>query len=382
MRFSGHCGSEIAPGETFKSVTGNRALALMVGTALALAPIYLSAASAADKAAAPASKAAYKAPVAADGHPDITGVWSSATLTTETRPKEATALVWTPAQVKKMEDFAQYEIKVGNANTDPNAPVNVSNGLELRPSFAAAGGASGGYNRGWLDPGNQIMRVRGEPRSSFLLTPDGQFPPLKAGAPKPVEREYGGEGGNAGNSDNPENRTLGDRCLVFGRGAGPPMLPNGFYNNNYKIVQTKDEVAIDVEMVHDVRHVYLNRKTHIAPQFRPWFGDSIGHWEGDTLVVETTNIPEGQAYRGAWKTLKVTERFTRVAKDGLLYNYTIEDPTMWDKPFSGEYQMYPLQGSIYEYACHEGNYAMEGILAGARQQEQDAAAAKAKVSAK
>jgi hypothetical protein len=290
--------------------------------------------------------------------------------------------VYAPAEIKKMEEFAQFEIKAGNANTPVDAPINVNNGLELRPSFAAAGGASGGYNRGWLDPGSQIMRVRGAARTSFLLTADGQVPAYKAGAEKPPEREYGGEGGGAGNSDNPENRTLGDRCLVFGRGARPPMQPNGFYNNNYKIVQTKDEVAIDVEMVHDVRHIYLNRTKHIDAKFRPWFGDSIGHWEGDNLVVETTNIPEGQAYRGAWKNLKVIERFTRVAKDGLLYNYTIDDSTMWDKQFSGEYQMYPLQGSIYEYACHEGNYAMEGILAGARQQEHDAAVAKAKVSAK
>jgi hypothetical protein len=365
-----------------KGTAGRRALALMVGTALALAPVYMSAASAADKATKPAatSKAAYKAPIAADGHPDITGVWSNATMTSETRPKDATGLVYTPEQVKKLEDFAQFEIKAGNANTPVDAPVNVSNGLELRPSFAAAGGASGGYNRGWLDPGNQIMRVRGEPRTSYLLTPDGQVPPVKAGAPKVAQREYGGEGGAAGNSDNPENRTLSDRCLMFGRNGGPPLQPNGFYNNNYKIVQSKDAVAIDVEAGHDVRLIDLKRKTHIDPKFRPYFGDSIGHWEGNTLVVETTNIPEFQAYHGSWKNLKVTERFTRIAKDGLLYNYTIDDATMWDKPFSGEYQFYPLKGDVYEYACHEGNYAMEGILAGARQQEQDAAVAKGKVS--
>ena len=377
--------SGIAPGGIFKRATAHRALILLAGTALALSPLYLSAVSAADKTAKPAaaaSKAAYKAPLAADGHPDITGVWSNATLTTETRPKEAKALVYTPAEVLKLEDFAQYEIKFGNQNTPIDAPIDVPNGLQLRESFNRAAGPSGAYNRGWLDPGSAVMRVRGEPRSSFLLTPDGQVPPLKAGVPKPPVRDYGGEGGTAGNSDNPENRTLGDRCLVFANNAGPPLQPNGFYNNNYKIVQSKNSVAIDVEAGHDVRLVDLKRKTHIPSQFRPYFGDSIGHWEGDTLVVQTTNIPQGQSYHGSWKNLTVTERFTRVSKNGLLYQYTIDDPTMWDKPFNGEYQFYPLNGDVYEYACHEGNYAMEGILAGARQIERDAAAAGKTVSAK
>jgi hypothetical protein len=368
-----------------KGFTARRALGLLVGTALALA-IPAGATQAADKTAKaspapPATKAAYKVPRNGDGQPDLGGVWSSASLTTETRPATATALVYTPGEVKKLEDFAQFEIKAGNANTDPNAGVDVPNGLELRPSFAAAGGPAGGYNRGWLDPGNLIMRVNGQPRSSILTTPNGQVPPVKGGAPKVADREYGGEGGGAGNSDNPENRTLGDRCLVFGRGAGPPMLPNGFYNNNYEIVQSKDEIAIMVEMIHDVRHVVLNRKEHLPANLRPWFGDSLGHWEGDTLVVETTNLPEGQAYHGSWKNLKVTERFTRVAKDRLSYQYTVDDPTMWDKPWGGEYEFSPLSGQIYEYACHEGNYAMEGILAGARQIEHDAAAKKAEAGA-
>jgi hypothetical protein len=188
-----------------------------------------------------------------------------------------------------------------------------------------------------------------------------------------VDNNYGGEGGPGGNSDNPENRTLSDRCLLFGRDAGPPMLPNGFYNNNYRFVQGKDEIAILVEMVHDVRHVRMNSKEHLPADIRPWSGDSIGHWDGETLVVETTNIPKAQAYAGSWKELKVTERFTRVANDRLLYQYTIDDPTVWAKPFSGEYEFAPLNGQVYEYACHEGNYALEGILAGQRQIERDAA---------
>ena len=326
---------------------------------------------AADKPAAKA--AAYKAPRNAFGQPDLGDSWSSATLTTESRPASAKALVYTPDEVKKLEDYAQMEIKAGNANTAADAPINVNNGLELRPGFAAAGGSVGGYNRGWLDPGNQVMRVHGEPRSSFLTTPDGRVPPPKPGVRRVTDNNYAGEGGPGGNSDNPENRTLSDRCLLFGRNAGPPMLPNGFYNNNYRIVQGRDEIAILVEMVHEVRHVAMTRKDHLPANIRPWSGDSIGRWEGETLVVETTNIPKAQAYNGSWEHLKVTEKFTRVANDRLLYQYTIDDPTYWEKPWGGEYEFAPLNGQVYEYACHEGNYALEGILAGQRQIERDAA---------
>jgi hypothetical protein len=348
-----------------------RAVILCLGAALCLA---IPAAQAADK---PAAKSSYKAPRNAFGQPDLGDSWSSATLTTETRPATAKALVYTPDEVKKLEDYAQMEIKAGNANTAADAPVNVNNGLELRPGFAAAGGTVGGYNRGWLDPGNLVMRVHGEPRSSFLTTPDGRVPAPKPGVRRVQDNNYAGEGGPGGNSDNPENRTLSDRCLLFGRNAGPPMLPNGFYNNNYRIVQGKDEIAILVEMVHEVRHVAMNRKEHLPANIRPWTGDSIGRWEGETLVVETTNIPRAQAYNGSWQNLKVTERFTRVAGDRLLYQYTIDDPSYWDKPFGGEYEFAPLNGQVYEYACHEGNYALEGILAGERQIERDAQAKKA-----
>jgi hypothetical protein len=244
----------------------------------------------------------------------------------------------------------------------------------LRPEFAAAGGNVGGYNRGWLDPGSAVMRVHGEPRTSFLTTPNGRPPARKQAAAAPQGGRGGGGGaGGLGSFDNPESRSLGERCIIsFGRNGGPPMLPNGFYNNNYHFVQGKDEVVIEVEMVHDVRHIALNRKEHLPSNVRPWFGDSIGHYEGDTLVVETTNIPRAQQYNGSWENLKVTERFTRVAPDRLLYQYTIDDPTMWDKPWGGEYEFAPLNGRVLEYACHEGNYALEGMLAGARQAEADA----------
>ena len=151
------------------------------------------------------------------------------------------------------------------------------------------------------------------------------------------------------------------------------MLPNGFYNNNYEFVQTPDSMAIVVEMVHDTRVIRMNGE-HRTDGVRPWMGDSVGHWEGKTLVVETTNIPQTQAYNGSWKNLKVTERFTRDGADRVLYQYSIDDPTTWAKPWGGEYEFYKLQGIVYEYACHEGNYALPGMLGGARRQEQEAAA--------
>jgi hypothetical protein len=155
------------------------------------------------------------------------------------------------------------------------------------------------------------------------------------------------------------------------------MFANGFYNNDYKIIQTRDAVVIEVEMVHDTRIVRLN-SSHRTDGVRPYMGDSIGWWDGDTLVVETTNIPERQEFFGSWKDLKVTERFTRVAPDRLLYQFTIEDPTLWEKPWGGEYEFHPLKGELYEYACHEGNYALPDMLSGARLQEKEAAEAAAK----
>jgi hypothetical protein len=242
------------------------------------------------------------------------------------------------------------------------------------------------------------MYVAGKPRTSILTTADGQIP-LRKGQTAPararrqgnaitsfVVDEFGGafipvfggsdggEGGPAGKADNPEDRSPADRCLSsFGRNAVPPMLSNGFYNNNYTFIQNRDEVVIVQELVHDVRHIRLNTRQHLPDTIRPWLGDSVGWYEGDTLVVETTNIPPIQQFMGSWKTLKVTERFRRVAKDRILYQFSVEDPSIWDKPWGGEYEFGTQPGQVYEYACHEGNYALEGILAGARQQEQAAA---------
>ncbi len=322
----------------------------------------------------------YVAPRNAVGQPDLSGFWSNATLTPMMRrPQYKDRLAFTPEEAEQMEKSAEAEVEEGNEATDPNAgaEARAMPKTEVRAEFAAAGGDVGGYNRGWLDPGSHVMRVNGEPRTSLITTPNGLPPARKAGAPTMPAFRAG-----ANSFDSYETRSLGERCIMsFGRNAGPPMFPNGFYNNNYQIVQTKDAVIIEVEMNHDVRMIRLNEK-HRTDGVRTYMGDSIGWWDGDTLVVETINLPQSQHFMGAWQKLKVTERFTRVGKYRLHYTFQVEDPDTWDKPWGGEYEFSPLDGRIYEYACHEGNYALPGILAGARAEEKEKAEAAAAAAKK
>jgi hypothetical protein len=344
---------------------------LMAGAAMSL--LAASSALAAPSAAASAAAApgAYKVPLNAYGQPDLEGTWTNATLTVLERPKEyGNRKVMTDEEVKKVEGEDAKLMADGNKPTDPKVKTT-----EL-PHECGRGfsGAGCGYNSAWIDPGSTVMRVNGEPRSSFITDPpDGHFPPTKPGVVVPnmyVRAHYG---------ENPENQTLGERCLTsFGYSAGPVMLPL-LYNNNYEIAQSKDTVAIVVEMVHDVRIIHIGAK-HRTDGARPWMGDSIGWYEGPTLVVETTNFPEATSLHGAWKELKVTEHFTRVGPHRVLYQFTVADPTVWDRPWSGEYEFSSSKGRIFEYACHEGNYALEGILSGARADEA-AAAEKAKAAA-
>jgi hypothetical protein len=323
--------------------------------------------------AKPAASAKYVAPKLSFGAPDIGGTWNNATLTTLERPATyGDRAVMSPEEVKKEEGSDAALVAEGNKATNPNftvndLPVNCGRGFS---------GTNCGYNSGWTDPGTTIMRVNGQPRTSFITsTPNGRVPPLKAGA-TPAARPGGVPRGGSVN-DNPETKSLAEQCLTsFGNSAGPVMLPL-LYNNNYKIVQSKDAVAIDVEMVHDARVVRIGAQ-HRTDGVRPWWGDSIGHYEGNTLVVETTNYPQRLAFRGSWENLKVTEKFTRVAKDRLLYQFSVSDPTLWDTAWGGEYEFDATKGLIYEYACHEGNYALEGMLAGARDEDRQKAEAAAK----
>jgi hypothetical protein len=368
--------------------TMRRVLVLALGTALATASL-TPAAYAAPPAAAPAVSAdpsappGWKRPRNAMGQPDLSGYWSNATLTPLTRNKRISdKAVLTAAEAKALEKLWAQALAESDAPTSPDestaavqAKLTDSKLVELRPDFIAAGGDTGGYNTFWIDPGMQLVQINGQYRTSILTTENGLPPPRKAGAPAPKG------GGYRDVYDSYETRSQGERCISgFGRNTGPPMLPNGYYNNNYQIVQTPDAVVIEVEMIHDARIVRLNG-THRTDGLRPAMGDSIGRYEGDTLVVETTNIPESQQFMGSWKNLKVTEWFTRLTPTKILYRFQVEDPEMWDKPWGGEYTFNTLNGRTYEYACHEGNYALPGILAGARQKEKEAAEAAAKPAA-
>jgi hypothetical protein len=308
---------------------------------------------------------AYKAPMNAYGQPDLEGTWTNATLTVLERPKEyGTRKVMTAEEVAKIEGSSAQLFAADNAPRDPKVKTT-----DL-PHECGLGfsGAGCGYNAAWIDPGTTVMRVNGEPRSSFITDPaDGRLPPYKTGVTAPGMEQYARRG------ENPENMALSERCLSsFGYSAGPVMLPL-LYNNNYEIAQTRDTVAIVVEMVHDVRMINIGTK-HRTDGLRPWMGDSVGWYEGPTLVVETTNFPQATALHGAWKELKVTERFTRVGPHRILYQFKVQDPTVWDTSWGGEYEFSASKGRIFEYACHEGNYALEDMLAGARADEAAAAA--------
>ncbi len=217
-----------------------------------------------------------------------------------------------------------------------------------------------------------VATVNGEPRSSLVTNPpDGRVPSL---TPEARQRSEDPQAlwNRFGQYDHPELAPLSERCLMsFGSSAGPPMLPNRrLYNNNYTIVQTADHVMIMAEMVHDARIIRIGDGPRLPAHVRPWMGDSWGHWEGDVLVVETTNFHPSQRFRGnASDHLKVTERFSRVDEETILYEFTVDDPTTYAEPWGGEVPMKALHDQLYEYACHEGNHNLVGILRGARYQE-------------
>ncbi|MBS0363431.1 MAG: hypothetical protein JSR98_18815 [Proteobacteria bacterium] len=338
------------PARGLKSLAFSAALGVLAAPALAQPP------------AAPAT--GYKAPLAADGHPDLQGVWTNAAITRlERNPRYGSKLALSDAEARTIEGKTQAQIDLGNKPTDPNAKVT-----DLPADCSGGRGTDCNYNAAWTDPGHVVMRVNGQPRNGFITTTaDGRVPMRKDVKVDAFGRRALPAG--SGPSDNPETRALGERCLLsFGNSSGPVMLP-GLYNNTYQFVQTKDEVAIDVEMVHDVRHVRLNTSRHLPASIRPWMGDSIGHWEGPTLVVETTNFNPEQVFRGSSEHLKVTERFTRTGKDRLHYAFWVEDPTVFAQPWGGEYEFSRITGQVYEYACHEGNYGLVGILQGAREED-------------
>jgi hypothetical protein len=325
------------------------------------------AAAAAALALVPAAGQTPAVPRTPDGRPDLQGTWSNATITPVERPSEFASLVISEADKARLEKAVTDRIERLSQPSDPNREAPPVGG----DGSTGAAGMVGGYNNFWIDAGTRVAVVNGEPRSSLIVDPpDGKVPALTPEARQRAAERIAARRKIGGEYDHPELRPLAERCLLsFSSSSGPPMLPNYFYNNNYQIVQTPDHVMILVEMVHDVRIIRLNATTHLPKHIRPWMGDSIGRWEGDTLVVETTNFHPMQTFRGASDNLKVIERFTRVDADTLLYKFTIDDPTTFTRPWSGEVPFEAFDEPIYEYACHEGNYALSNILSGARDRE-------------
>jgi hypothetical protein len=317
-------------------------------------------------ASAQSAKAAqWKVPRTEHGHPDLQGVWTNATITPLERPERfGGRLVITDEESRQLEGAeAAY-------NDQANAPSDLSKPAD--PTCRSGSGPTCGYNNFWIDRGHAVATINGEKRSSLLVDPpDGKLPALTPERQKVLGQRMRGM---RQNFDGPEVRPLGERCLLaFGSSSGPPMLPV-LYNNHYQIVQTRDTVMILVEMVHDVRVVRLNGKP-VPAGVRKWMGDSIGRWEGNTLVVETTGLTDKEGFRGATPDAKIIERFTRTGPEQIVYRFTIDDPQAFTRPFSGEIPLHATDDPIYEYACHEGNYALPGILAGAREEEKAKSAA-------
>ena len=313
-------------------------------------------------------------PRTAFGHPDLQGNWTNATVTPIQRPEEQ-GPVHTWEDVARIEGRVQESREEDYADSDPDREAPPVGGVFTgNPLFDAASGGTGGYNAFYIDAGERVAIFNGEPRTSLVVDPpNGRVPQLsEEGRERFAERRAFAR--QFGSFDNPENRPLAERCIMsFGSNGGPPMLPNYFYNNNYTIVQTPDHVMIMTEMVHDVRVIRLGEPNRLPAHIRPWMGDSWGRWEGDTLVVETTNLHPNQTLQGIppSEEFKVIERFTRADEHTINYEFTVEDPRMWSRPWSGEVPFTRLDGLVYEYACHEANYALENVLRGARAQERE-----------
>jgi hypothetical protein len=316
--------------------------------------------------ASSAAAQAYKPPRTPYGAPDLGGLWANSTRTSLQRSPDFKALVATPEEIASSE--ARYRARMAKltADADPNAPA------------PPPGEDVGDLESEWFDPDRPATRIDGQVRSSLIVEPeDGRIPWTDAGL-KLIRETAAAE---ERDFSHPEVRAPDERCLTgVGGTSGPPMMPGG-YNNHLQIVQTRDVVAILVEMNHDTRIVRLNDR-HGPEQIKTWLGDSIGWWEGDTLVVETV----GQHPAAAWRFrpdgillissgAKITERFRRISPTEMFYGFTVEDPAMLKRPWRAESVLYAAKGPLHEYACHEGNYSLPNILAGARAHERQAAGA-------
>lgn len=337
------------------------------------------------------------------GRPDLSGSYDTATVTPLQRPQafgdrltltaeEAAIIASDPDGLAATFNLAPAGSDERQAARDEAQRAGFETGDGNREAPPAGGDGSGGaagnvggYNTFWIDRGEAAFQLDGLVRTSIITDPaNGRRPPLTEEARAAARARAGSFRENTGTAwwleddltaagpyDHPEQRPHAERCLMgFGSTAGPPMM-SVLYNNLKRIVQTDDTVVILVEMVHDARIIRMNAE-HNPPEIRSWLGDSVGHWEGDTLVVDTTNFTDNPSLGGASRNLHVVERFSRIDADTLLYGFTVDDPTVWSAPWSGEYPWPASDDKVYEYACHEANYSFGGILRGARVLEQDA----------
>ncbi|MDB5476091.1 MAG: hypothetical protein JWP49_1602 [Phenylobacterium sp.] len=310
-------------------------------------------------------------PRAADGHADLSGVWTNASVTHLTRAPGVKLTV----SAAEAEAIVKHDGLLSHLDED-SGPSNMTD----KPP--PAGGDPGGYNAFWMDPGRTLGLVKGQHRTSWIVDPaDGRLPLSAAG------RQLIAASNAAHQTDaaaGPEALMPWDRCLISSRGSGGPGMLNNIYNSNYQIVQTPGSVAIIVEMIHDVRTVPIFASKaaaqvgHGPAVLHPWLGDSTGWWEGDALVVETLDVNPEQGRTGPIflsPQARVTERFTRVSDKQILYEFQVEDPAYYSQAWRAEMSLNAGPKQLYEYACHEGNYALPGILAGARKEQTAAGAA-------
>lgn len=324
------------------------------------------------------STAIYSSAIAQGGQrPDLEGIWTNASLTKLSRPAGVESLVVSAAQAQV--------IAASTPIAGIEGGLDEGDGINNTPSASADDFGVRAYNNFWVEPGSNLALIKGEFRTSYVVNPeDGQVPRLNNPKFDFERRNFGSRYATGfGDARGPEAIPNAERCLLgFGNKAGPGMM-GALYNNTYQFVQTDDYVMILAEMVHDARIVPIfdspqqARENRRPAALEPWFGDSVGWYEDDQLVVETVNIHPLQLSQSSvpiTKAGRITERFSRYSNNEIFYQFTVEDSNIYSQPWTAELSFYATADGLYEYACHEGNYAMPGILAGARRLEMEEAA--------
>ena len=297
------------------------------------------------------------APRTSWGAPDLRGTWDFRTITPLERPRDMAG-----KEVLSEAEAEDFELRTAQRRAEADT-LAVPERCVGSPNFVDCVGS---YNQLWFDRGTQVLADR---RSSLIVDPpDGRIPVL---TPAARERAAAVAAIRRRPPHGPEDRRVGARCIV-GFNSGPPMSPSA-YNNNMQLFQTPDYVAILNEMVHDARIIPLDGRGHLPGNIRQWMGVSRGRWEADVLVVVTKNLTGQTMFKGSGRNMEVIERFRRLDDETLLYEYTINDPESFVRPWTAVFPMHLTEAPIYEYACHEGNYSMFNILAGARAEESAAA---------